>query len=100
MKQGGLIPCHCQKCKGCPRKKRTERLHRAARQQAEVIDFANWRKSRIRENARISRKQSTVVSSSESKPASQSSDNSESDLERPAKRQRAVPDDSDQVCTV
>ncbi|KAM6491300.1 hypothetical protein JOM56_013539 [Amanita muscaria] len=43
-----LVPCHCDKCKGVPRNRRTERAHRAARRkqeteaQAGTSRFSEW----------------------------------------------------------
>jgi hypothetical protein len=110
--ESGLVPCYCQKCKGCPRKKRTERLHHAAAQkagtvnkQADIIEFADWKNSRLRGHAGTSQvfgKQNRKTgddlesSSSDSETSSQSSDSSKGDCERPLKRQRIV--EVDQVC--
>ena len=110
--ESDLVPCYCKKCKGCPRAKRTERRHRlaadsetprtAANQQADVPDFADWRKSMLRGYAtksHVSGDQSRNMgddrdgSSSESEMSSGSSDNnSKGDRERPLKRRRVEMD--------
>jgi hypothetical protein len=79
-------------------KKRTECLHRAAarkaqdaNQQADFIDFADWRKERMLQLPQVTGHMGNALElGSESEMSSQSSDNSERDGERPAKRQRTA----------
>lgn len=96
MKQkNGLVPCHCPKCKGCLRSKRTERLHRAAArnaytedQQANVPNFADWRNMLLSGRTGNSDSGHGMDLGSESEMSSQSSGNEEHNPKRSTKRQR------------
>ena len=84
MSTNELVPCLCEKCKGVPRKKRTERAHRAAEKKAAGSGsrFSEWYQGRSRKPAAIGE------SDEESSMTSTDSDADADASERPKKRQR------------